>query len=204
LTKVLKIYSEAARNLRVHIQNDRALGDRKLRQLTSPYQAEHIKLQWLWAGPKRARGAGLRVQINGKQTVTLRLDTGASGISLSPKTAEKAGLEKPNVEDSEAKGIGDEVPGDLHHYVASEIKIGNVAFADYPVAIFRTARDADIDGLIGADVFDRYLLTIDFPDQGLLLEPRPRREENDAAPSEAPDKPEGFHRALRSGDHLVI
>ena len=208
LEEILKIYdpsSEPARNLRVHIQNDRAFGDRKLRRLTSPYQAEHIKLQWLWSGPKRVRGAGLRVQINGKQTVTLLLDTGASGIALSPKTAEKAGLEKLNVDDLEAKGIGDESPGDLQHYIASEVRIGNVAFSNYPVAIFRSARDADIDGLIGADVFDRFFLTIDFPGQDLALEPRQQPGEKDSEPVEASDKPpEGFHRALRAGDHLAI
>lgn len=208
LEEVLAIYdpaSEEARNLRVHIQTDRALGDRRLRRLVSPYQAANIKLMRLYPDARRIRGTGVRVQFNQKQTVTLLLDTGASGISLSPKTADKVGLEKLLVEDSEAKGIGDQAPGELQHYVASEVRVGDVVFSDFPVSIFRSARDSDVDGLIGADVFQRFLITIDFPKQEIELEPRPAAEEQANEPIDAADKPpEGFHRALRAGSHLAL
>ena len=38
------------------------------------------------------------------------LDTGASGIAVSPKFAEKAGLQVISGEASDAKGIGDKKP----------------------------------------------------------------------------------------------
>lgn len=208
LQEVLAIYdpaSEDARNLRVHIQADRALGDRKLRRLVSPYQSSRIKMLWLYNGPKQIRGAGIRVQINGKQHVTLLLDTGASGIALSPKTAEKAGLEPLGTESTEAKGIGDEQPQESQRYIASEIRAGDVAFADFPVSIFRAARSSDFDGLIGADVFQRFVMTIDFPKLEIQLEPRPSRSQSTDEPEDAPaTPPAGFSRMLRFGNHLAI
>jgi len=208
LEKILAIFdpaSDDARNLRVHIQADRALGDRKLSRLVSPYQASRIKMLWLYDGPKRIRGAGLRVQINAKQNVTLLLDTGASGIALSLKTAEKAGLELLDTESTQAKGIGDEQPQESQRFIASEIRAGDVAFADFPVSIFRAARSSDADGLIGADVFQRFVMTIDFPKLEIQLEPRPARSTSAEEPEDAPDTPPpGFSRMLRLGNHLAI
>lgn len=209
LEQVLAIYdpaSEEARNLRAHIDTDRSLGDRKLSRLTSPYQAWRIKMYAVYDGPKRVRGLGIHVQVNHKQTVRLLLDTGASGLSLSPKTAEHAGLEMLHVEPTEAKGIGDEQPQESQRYIAAEIRAGDVVFADVPVSIFRSARTADFDGLIGADVFQRFLVTIDFPKLEMSLDPRP------AGPPQTEDQPEdasdtppaGFHRAFRFGNHLAV
>ena len=209
LEQVLAIYdpaSEEARNLRSHIQTDRALGDRKLRRLVSPYQASRIKMYWIYDGPKRIIGASIHVQINQKQTVRLLLDTGASGINLSPKTAEKAGLGMLQVETTEAKGVGDEEPQELQRYIASEVRAGDVIFADVPVSIFRSARTADYDGLIGADVFQRFLITIDLPNLEMSLEPRPHPAPESAnEPEDASDTPPaGFHRAFRFGNHLAL
>jgi hypothetical protein len=54
LEKVLAIYdpeSDEARGLRAHIAIDRAIGDRKIRRLTSAYESASIKLLPLWDGP---------------------------------------------------------------------------------------------------------------------------------------------------------
>jgi predicted aspartyl protease len=207
LKRLLAIYdgdSEEAHNVRVHIGTDRALAGRKVRRLVSPNRPEQIKLIWLYSAPRRVRGAGIRVQLNRKETVTLLLDTGASGISLSPKAAEKAGLELLDVEYSKVKGIGDDAPGELQHYVASEVRAGDVVFADYPVAVFRSARSPEYDGLIGADVFQRFLLTIDFPDLVMQLEPRRGLEEPDGPVDAGDNPPEGFTHAIRAaGSHLT-
>lgn len=106
LEKVLAIYdpeSDEARGLRAHIATDRAVGDRKLRRLTSPYESAGIKLFRLMDGPQRLRGIGVHVRFNGRETARLLLDTGASGISLSPKLAEQAGLEVLGRESYEMK-----------------------------------------------------------------------------------------------------
>ena len=198
--------TEQARNLRVHIANDRAIGDRKLGRLVSPYESSRIKLSLILNGPNRPRGWALRLLLNQKESVKLMLDTGASGISVSPKFAEKAGLQVISGESSDAKGIGDKKPSSEVSYLASEVRAGEVVFADYPVSVFRNAQSADYDGLIGADVFARFLVKIDFPRMEMSLEPRPRGAEIGEAtgPVDASSPAPGFFRVYRFGDHLAV
>lgn len=207
LEKILAIYdpeSGQARALRVHIARDRAIGDRKLRRVTSPYESARVKLMRLLDGPRRLQGMGLRVRFNDRETATLLLDTGASGISLAPRTAEKAGLEVLGRETGEVKGIGDERSQDALEYLASDVEIGNVKFQNYPVSVFRTAKTQDFDGIIGADVLGQFLVGIDFVKSEITLDPFPKpvasEEPEDANAEIAP----GFHRAYRFGDHLMI
>ena len=136
---ILDPETEEARRVRTHIANDLAVGDRKLRRLASPYQAYRIGLFRLLNGPKHFRGVGLRVRMNGK-TVNLLLDTGASGISVSPKFAEHADLEILGDQSSEAKGIGDGVARPSFRYIVSELRVGDLVFNNYPVSVFRSAK----------------------------------------------------------------
>jgi len=198
--------TEQARNLKVHIANDRAVGDRKLRRLVSPYQSTRIKLFQLLSGPQRLRGVAVKVILNQTESVKLMLDTGASGISVSPKFAEKAGLQVISGETSEAKGIGDRKPTAAVSYLASQLQIGDVIFADYPVSVFRNAQSSNFDGLIGADVFARFLVKLDFPRFEISLEPRAVNAEadNETGPVDAGSPAPGFFRVYRFGDHLGI
>lgn len=201
--------SEEARHLAVHIANDRAVAGRKLRRLVSPYQDSAVKLFRIVDGPSRPRGVGLAVRLNGRQTAHLLIDTGASGISISPRLAGKAGLAIISGQTSEVRGIGDEKAQASIDYMASELRIGDVVFADYPVSAFRSARSSDYDGLIGPDVLGRFLIRIDFEQLEMSLtarqdEPRPAN----ADPEEpvdwrGPPAP-GFYRVFRFGDHLAI
>lgn len=207
LEQALALYdpsSEEARSLSAHIASDTALGDRKLRRLTSPYAASRIKLMQLLDGPNHLRGYGLTVRVNGKENVKLLLDTGASGISLAPKTAKKAGLEILHHESTDAKGIGDDAAQTSYLYVASEIRAGDVAFADFPISVFRSAKSVDYDGLVGADVFRRFLVTIDFPHSEMLLDPRPTGDITTDGPVDYDKRAPGFYRAFRFGSHLVL
>jgi len=209
LEKILALYdpeSDRARGLRAHIAIDRAVGNRKVRTLTSPYESSSIRLVRLMDGPRNVRGVGLHVRFNDRENATLLLDTGASGISLSPKLAEKAGLEVLGHESSEMKGIGDERGQDTLEYLASEVHVGDVRFANYPITVFRSAKSSEFDGLIGADVFQRFIIGIDFQDMEVTLDPRPKVDLAETEdPEDADNKPApGFYRALRFGDHLTI
>jgi thioredoxin-like negative regulator of GroEL/predicted aspartyl protease len=213
LEKILAIYdpeTDEARGLRAHIATDRAIGDRKIRRLTSPYESVRVKLVPLWNGPKQLRGMGLRVRFNERENATLLLDTGASGMSLSPKLAEKAGLEVLGRESSEAKGVGDERGQDVLQYLAPAVQIGDVTFENYPVAVFRSAKSGDYDGLIGTDVFARFLVGIDFVKTELTLDPFPKvasasNPSSNDDPEDAGNEPApGFYRAFRFGNHLTI
>lgn len=198
--------SEEARKLRAHIASDVAIGERKLRRLTSPYQKYRIGLHQIMDGPSTLRGFGVRARLNGRQTVTLLLDTGSSGISLSPKLAERAGFERLGDEASDAKGIGDKEAPRSYRYLVSEVRIGDLAFSDYAMSVFKSAQSADYDGLIGANVFAQFLVVIDFPQHELLLEPRRGGlPADDEQPVDSINPvPAGAYRAFRFGDHLAL
>ena len=198
--------SERARNLGVLIANLRTAGQRRLRRLTSPYEDSRVKLFQIMDGPSRPRGVGVHLRLNGKQTAKLLLDTGASGIALSPRLAEKAGLQVINGEASETKGIGDQKAQTSVAYLASEVRAGDTVFADYPVSVFRGAQTSDFDGLIGADVFQQFLVKIDFVQMAISLETRP-----EGAPQASDELMDwngkaapGFYRVFRFGDHLAV
>lgn len=208
LREALAIYdadSEEARGLRAHISDDIAAGDRKLRRLVSAYEKSTIKLALIQNGMREPRGVGIRVQFNQRDHALLMLDTGASGISVSSKFAEHAGLEKLGDESIEAKGIGDKAGDPEYRHLAAEIRMGDVAFADYPISAFRSARTSDFDGLIGADVFRQFIVSIDFPDKSITLEPRASGlAESDGPIDAATAVPSGFQRVFRFGNHLAI
>jgi tetratricopeptide (TPR) repeat protein len=203
---ILDPETEQARNLRAHIASDLAIGDRKLRVLASPYEASRIKLFRILAGPSHSWGVGVRVRLNQRQTAQLLLDTGASGIAVSPKLAARAGLERLGDQATDAKGIGDQDARASYRYLAQELRMGEVVFANYPVSVFRAAKSADFDGLIGADVFQRFVVTIDFPRLELALAPRPGGENSTDSeePWDAGPPAAGFHRAVRFGNHLSV
>jgi tetratricopeptide (TPR) repeat protein len=207
LERALALYDPAsheARGLRVHIAGDKAVGTRKIRQLASPYQTYKIKMSQIFSDTRRVRGLALYVKLNGRQTVHLLLDTGASGISISPKAAQKAELERLGDETAETRGIGDEKPLDEVRYLASTLEIGGLSFTNYLIGAFRTAKDSDIDGLIGADAFRRFLVTIDFPREELILEPYANGSPASDEPEDAPPVAAGFSRALRFGSHFML
>ena len=119
---------------------------------------------------------GLPVRLNGHST-NLQLDTGASGILIGRKEAEKAGMTR--ISDISFHGFGDKGPQSGYLAVADRIRIGELEFADCVVTVAEHAYLGDVgdlgDGLIGADVFSSYLVDIDFPAEKLRLSPLPKR-----------------------------
>ena len=197
--------SEDARDLHARIAAENAAAGRELRRLITPYESTRVKMFWIMDGLNKRRGVHLRVQFNQRQTLRLLLDTGASGISIAPRAAEKAGLQILGGEGSDAKGIGDDKAGTAFEYLAAEVRIGDVAFADYPVAVFRGAQSADFDGLIGADVFRQFVIGIDFTGLELSLDTRPGALKDQVGAVDAADTvPKGFFRVLRFGNHLAL
>lgn len=208
LEQILALYDPStrqARSLRSRIAILRSLGDKTIGHLASPYAPSQIKLSPIQSGLNNKRGVGLKVQFNGKETVTLLLDTGASGISLAPAMIQKVGLQAYGDESFEIRGIGEQqVSG--REYLASRIKIGPVEFENYPVTVFQTAKDSDADGLIGADVFREFIVSIDFTSQQMSLAPRPNYQPGQPQSfTEASASPAaGFSRVYRFGDHIVL
>ena len=197
--------SEQARNLHALIAAEKAAAGRELRRLITPYESTRVKMFWIMDGLNKRRGVELRVRFNQRQTLRLLLDTGSSGISIAPKSAEKAGLRVLGGEGRDAKGIGDDKAGTELEYLATEVRIGDVAFADYPVAVFRGAQSPNFDGLIGPDVFRQFVIGVDFAGLELSLDARPGALSDPDEPIDAADTvPAGFFRVLRFGNHLAL
>jgi tetratricopeptide (TPR) repeat protein len=204
LERVLATYdpkTDEARDLRAHIASDTAVAGRKMR-FASPYQHYDIKLVNVMYNSTSKRGVGIRVEINQKR-FTLLLDTGASGISISPKSARKAGLEGLGDETSEARGFGDKPPAHSFSLLAREVRIGELILADVPIAAFTSASAIGADGLIGADVFERFLVTIDFVHNQISLDPF-AQPPPDQKPDSASNVDPGFTKAFRLGNDLSL
>ncbi len=139
---------------------------------TSKVEQTQVPLEMAMPRPNILRGNQIRIEVNGHKLRPL-LDTGASGIVITRKAAEKAAL-VPLLE-VKYGGIGDE--GERSGYVAraQTITVGELAFENCIVLVTGAKSLTDEDGLIGADVFSNYLVSIDFPGQALKLGPLPKR-----------------------------
>ncbi|HET9837795.1 MAG TPA: aspartyl protease family protein, partial [Candidatus Angelobacter sp.] len=154
-----------------------------------------------------SKGYGVQVKFNDRAGATLLLDTGAGGITIGRKLAEKAGVVR--IANAKIGGIGDQ--GSVDSYVAwvDKINIGNVEFHNCLIVVSSKSDVADEAGLLGPDVFEKYLITLDFHEQKMLLAPLPK---NPAAASEderfqdryiAPEM-QGFTRFYAFGHDIVV
>ena len=160
--------------------------------LTRKFTSTQTKLERLLVDPIHLRGYGLVVNVNG-QKLQLMLDTGSSGILINRRAAEKAGI----VKESETRigGLGDNGMRTGYRGLAHSIKIGDLEFQDCPVDVWDQRSVVGEEGLIGADVFQDFLVELDFPKEKLRLSDLPKRpqeisgaaksEEKTAAKSEA-------------------
>ncbi len=129
---------------------------------------------------RRMHGVGLAVRLNDHNTHLL-LDTGAGGIMVNHKLAERSGLTP--ISAVHYGGIGDKGLQSGYTAVADHIRVGELEFQDCVITVSDKGSVADQDGLIGADVFARYLVDIDLPGMRLKLSPLPKRPEEPVAPT---------------------
>jgi tetratricopeptide (TPR) repeat protein len=150
-------------------------------RLISRVQQTETKLETMLAGNARhMRGIGLSVKVNDRNAHLL-LDTGAGGIMVTRKLAEKAGL--THLSAAHYGGIGDKGLQSGYRAIADDIRIGELEFKGCVVAVSDKRSVSDEDGLIGADVFGGYLIDIDLPGMRLKLSPLPKRPEDSVAPT---------------------
>ena len=149
-------------------------------KLVSKVEQTDTKLEAMRRDPQHIFGYGLIVKLNGHDE-RLQLDTGASGIVISPKVAEKAGLTR--LTEERYMGIGDKGAQTGYLALAAQIRVGDLEYQDCIVHVGGRATINSEDGLVGADVFASYLIDIDIPDQKLRLSPLPPRPDETAAPA---------------------
>jgi tetratricopeptide (TPR) repeat protein len=149
-------------------------------RLISKVEQTETKLETMYElDGHRMRGIGLSVKLNDRN-VHLLLDTGAGGIIVGNKVAQKAGLTR--ITPAHYAGIGDKGLQSGYTAVADHIRIGELEFQDCVVSVSDKGSVGDEDGLIGADVLGAYLIDIDLPGMRLKLSPLPKRPEDTVAP----------------------
>jgi len=141
-------------------------------RLVSDVTTTETDLLPLLQDPQHLRGFGLPVTINGQKSKLL-LDTGAGGITINRKLAERAGVQR--LANLRIGGIGDK--GEVQGYAAfaDSIRIGSLEFRNCPLQVFEKRSVVDEEGLIGADVFEAFLIEIDFPNRKMKLSQLPAR-----------------------------
>lgn len=127
--------------------------------------------------PNEMRGYALTVAVNG-YTSKLQLDTGSHGIVIDRKVAQKAGL--PKISDTKVGGFGDQDRSAGYFAMANTIKIGALEFKDCTVTVIDKRSVLGEDGLIGTDVFEQFLIDLDFANKKLRLGNLPWRPDQDS------------------------
>ena len=152
-----------------------------------------VRLQRLMADATHDTGYALDVKLNG-QTAHLQLDTGATGILINPKMAEKAGIKsitKTGVEGFGSKGMMGGFIGNV-----DSVKVGDLEFQKCYVEVTEKKLLPDSDGLIGGDVFSHFLVDIDFPDAMFKLSALPAipgQTETGSAPESSAASSQNLH-----------
>jgi tetratricopeptide (TPR) repeat protein len=141
-------------------------------RLVSKVAATETPLVRLLMDSSHLRGYGLSVILNGHKS-SLMLDTGAGGILIKRSLAEHTGISK--ITAARVQGIGDKGGKSAYFGVADSIKIGELEFQNCRVQVMESRSVAGEDGLIGANVFEDFLVDIDFPDEKLKLSRLPKR-----------------------------
>jgi predicted aspartyl protease len=184
-TDALKRYAELAKaagangtvdpkqldELRQRSELAKALNGRPPTVLASPYQPAEVPLAAFVSGATHMRTYGLEVLVNGKPA-RLVLDTGASGIVVSQPAAQRLGLVR--VTDVTVRGIGDnaKLTGG-YRAIAERFRIGGVEYRDTVINVADQSFIGIEDGLIGANMLNEFLITLDFAGGKLRLDPLP-------------------------------
>jgi tetratricopeptide (TPR) repeat protein len=149
-------------------------------RLVSTTASTEIPFAQLMYDVRHIRAFGLDVKLNDHRA-KLEIDTGAGGLVVSRSVAQHSGLK--SFSEVDIGGIGDQAKKTGYVAFADSIQIGNLEFHDCAVTVLDNSRMMDIDGLIGMDVFSKFLVTLNYPDRKLSLGPLPVR------PGEAPVAP---------------
>ncbi len=139
-------------------------------RLTAKTLPAETNLVPLLVDAKRLRGYGLLVKINDTSSKLL-LDTGASGILINSKIAEKAGVTR--IADVHIGGLGDRGASSGYVAFAKKLQIGNLVFEDCYIDVVEKKNSLGEDGLVGSDIFADFLVDLDFPNARLRLSELP-------------------------------
>lgn len=154
----------------IAVMEDRKKNENRTCRLVNSVSATEMKLEPTMLDPRRFSKYRVDVRVNNAKA-SLELDTGAGGILVNTKVAERAGLVK--IADTALAGIGDQGAAQGYVAFAEKLQIGELEFQNCYLEVVDKKRSVGVDGLIGADVFASYLVEIDSPNQKLKLSQLP-------------------------------
>jgi Tfp pilus assembly protein PilF len=147
-------------------------GDLKRGRLKDPPSEADIPLSAIiHYGTGAISGYRMKALINGSKTANLHLDTGVNGILINRRFAEKTKLEI--ISARHMKGFGDAGPRGGYLAQAQSVQIGPLQFLDAEINVLEKGLAPDTDGIIGANFFAQYLVTLNFPQNRIELHPLP-------------------------------
>jgi tetratricopeptide (TPR) repeat protein len=152
------------------LQFYRRLGSRKLALLDGPYQPYRLPMSVWSARPGLSNGLLLAVSINGSKPLRLVFDTGAAGIVISRRSAEKLGLEY--LADAGLRGVG-QSGVEARKMLADSVRVGDLRLRNCVVDVADRALADQIDGAIGSNLFQQFLVRLDARRRVLELLPYP-------------------------------
>ncbi len=189
-----------ARQVRAQLEIQRALGDRKPFGLASRYGRAEIRLDPVTRGGE-LRAYRVPVSMNGGEPAKLLLDTGAGGILINATLAARWRVKR--LATTVVSGLGD--TADLRGWVglAERVRVGGVEFRDAVVTVSETASIGAEQGLLGTDIFEAFLVTLDLPNGVVRLEPFPGGSDDQPVDRGFQNDPE-VERVYRLGHNLLI
>ena len=146
-------------------------------RLASPYVTYRLPLTGFRPVSSAQDGILVSARINAGKPLRLLLDTGARGILLNPRAARDLALE--TVVASSLSGFGDTANGESRVALARTVSFGDLAFDECLIEVAGRSLTNGADGVIGADIFQRFKIGVDAHSRLLQLTPF------DDAPGEA-------------------
>jgi len=160
------------RHEREFINLVKGIGEREVWVGPAAPPATDIKLDLLSPRPGTTLGLGVHVKFNESTAATLLLDTGSSWMTIPRKLAEKIGARK--ISDYAIEGVGDSGPTAGYFAWVDKVTIGPVEFHDCVAHVTMKNDNAGDDGILGTDIFSKFLLTLDVHQRKLRLDSLPK------------------------------
>jgi predicted aspartyl protease len=159
-----------------------------------------IQLVPIFDDSRRRRGFGLKFSMNGSRPITLLLDTGAAGIVIHRKAAERSGID--SIGGFTIHGTCDKGGRESHAGIAETCSFSQLKFQNCIVTVIEAKHALDVDGLVGTDYFARYLVELDFQNCRMRLTPHPELPSNSLGYDRTLTP--GFTPVLRFGHSLMV
>ncbi len=147
----------------------KAMNERETFVVADPRRGYRLALHEAWTPEGPLPAYRLFALLNGEQ-LRLTLDTGTSGIYLNRDAAKRAHLDRI-ADGVPVRGVGDEGARATFMALADRLKVGDLEMRQCPIKVDSGQVLEDADGVIGTDVFSRFLVRLNFPDRAMELLP---------------------------------